>query len=265
MDSQDYRMRTRLGNPAGQHSSSDESRSAGTKSISCSGCRLAPICLPIALQAPDITRVNSIIQRGLPIQRGESVYRERQPFRSVYAVRSGAFKSYSIADDSSEQVTGFYFPGELFGMDGVSANEHVSTTVALETSTLCEIPFDRLRHLSATIPSLQLHFFKLMSQEIARDQQMILMLSKHSAAQRVTALLLSISLRNARRNLSATSFRLCMSRKDIGNYLGLTIETVSRIFSHFQKSGALATKNREITRLNQHLLQAVLSPATKAA
>jgi CRP/FNR family transcriptional regulator len=222
---------------------------------SCSSCRLATICLPIALEAADIDKLDRIIQRGRPLRKGEHIYREGEPFTSVYAVRAGTLKAYSITDDGKEQVTGFYFPGEILGMDGISKNQHASSAKALETSAICEIPFERLEELSARIPSLQRHFFQLMSQEIAQDQQLITMLSKNSAEQRVAALLLSISARNARRKLSASAFRLPMSRTDIGNYLGLTVETVRRVFSRFQKLGLLGVDSKEIVILDAALLR----------
>lgn len=227
--------------------------------VSCSGCRLSTICLPIALQAPDIERLDAIVQRGRPLHKGEYVYREGQAFSAVYAVRAGTLKAYSTTDAGEEQVTGFYLPGEIFGMDGLGKNKHVSSAVALETAAICEIPFERLSDLSIHIPSLQRHFFQLMSQEIAHDQQLIAQLGKNSAEQRIAALLLSISARNARRKLSATQFRLPMSRTDIGNYLGLTVETVSRIFSRFQKIGLVSTDHREIELLNLDDLRAIAS------
>jgi CRP/FNR family transcriptional regulator, anaerobic regulatory protein len=214
--------------------------------ISCSSCRLSQICLPIALEATDIERLDSIIQRGRPLQKGDHIFRQNEPFKSVYAVRSGTLKSYSTSDSGAEQVTAFYFPGEILGMDGISKNKHLTSAIALETAAICEIPFELLGELSIRIPSLQRHFFQLMSQEIAEDQQLITMLSKNSAEQRVAALLLSISARNARRKLSANAFRLSMSRAEIGNYLGLTVETVSRIFSRFQKSGLISADGREV-------------------
>jgi CRP/FNR family transcriptional regulator, anaerobic regulatory protein len=207
--------------------------------ISCGNCRLSSICLPIALEATEIEKLDEIIQRGRPLQKGEHLYRVNDPFSSVYAVRSGTLKAYTVTDDGQEQVTGFYFPGEIVGMDGISKNKHASSAKALETAAICEIPFDRL-------PSLQRHFFQLMSREIAEDQQLITLLSKNSAEERIASLLLSISTRYARRKMSATHFRLPMSRTDIGNYLGLTVETVSRVFSRLQKLNVLAADNKEI-------------------
>lgn len=223
--------------------------------VSCTSCRLAPLCLPLALETGDLEQLESIIQRGRPLQKGEHIYQEGQAFTSVYAVRAGSVKAYRYADDGSEQVTGFYFPGKILGMDGISRNRHASSALALETSAICEIPFERLNELSTRIPSLQRHFFQLMSQEITEDQELITLLSKHSADQRVAALLLSISARNARRKLSATAFRLPMSRADIGNYLGLTVETVSRVFSRFQKLGLLSVDSKEIAIADVALLR----------
>ena len=226
---------------------------------SCSTCRLATICLPIALESEDIEKLDEIIQRGRPLRKNEHVYRENDHFGSVFAVRSGTLKAYRITDDGKEQVTGFYFPGEILGMDAISKNTHASSAKALETAAICEIPFERLEELSVKIPSLQRHFFQLMSQEIAEDQQLITLLSKNSAEQRIASLLLSISARNARRKLSANSFRLPMSRTDIGNYLGLTVETVSRVFSRFQKIDLLAVENKEINILDSERLRRLAS------
>jgi len=225
--------------------------------VSCANCRLANLCLPIALEANDIDRLDSIIQRGRPLRKGELIYRQNEPFHAVYAVRSGAFKAFTSADDGSEQITGFYFPGEILGMDGIGDNRHASSAKALETAAICEIPFDRLGELSAHIPNLQRHFLRLMSREIAEDRQLITLLSKSSAEQRIAALLLNISARHTRRKLSANAFRLPMSRTDIGNYLGLTVETVSRIFSRFQKAGLLAVDNKEIVILDPVLLREI--------
>jgi CRP/FNR family transcriptional regulator len=232
--------------------------------ISCANCRLSRICLPIALESVDIERLDSIIRRGRPLRAGEQVYRIGDAFTAIYAVRSGALKAYSMGRDGAEQVIGFYFPGEIFGMDGIGKNRHVSAATALEASAICEIPFEHLGDLSARIPSLQRHLFQLMSQEIAQDQQLITQLSKHSAQQRIAALLLSISARNARRKLSATAFRLPMSRTDIGNYLGLTVETVSRVFTHFQKTGLLSVDKREISILSPDLLHRMIGGAADA-
>jgi CRP/FNR family transcriptional regulator, anaerobic regulatory protein len=229
--------------------------------VSCGNCRLNRICLPLALESDDIEQLDGIIQRSKPVQKGQHLYREGDEFTSVYAVRSGALKAYKTTDDGREQVTGFYLPGEILGMDGISKNMHASSARALEQAAICEIPFKSLSKLSTLMPSLQHHFFQLMSREITEDQILITLLSKNSADERVAALLVSISSRNARRKLSATHFRLPMSRVDIGNYLGLTVETVSRVLSRMQKSDILRVDNKEIEILD---MQGVRSMANVA-
>ena len=218
--------------------------------VNCGNCRLNSICLPLALESDDIKQLDDIIQRSKPLQKNQHLYREGDDFQSVYAVRSGTLKAYKTTDDGREQVTGFYFPGEILGMDGISNKAHASSAKALETAAICEIPFSSLEKLSSLMPNLQRHFFQLMSREITEDQQLITLLSKNSADERVAALMLSISTRNARRKLSSTQFRLPMSRVDIGNYLGLTVETVSRVFSRMQKMDILQVDNKEIEILD---------------
>jgi CRP/FNR family transcriptional regulator len=233
-----------------QSGSADRTRCTHDFQVSCGNCRLNSICLPLALESDDIAQLDSIIQRSKPLQKNQHLYREGDDFQSVFAVRSGTLKAYRTTDDGREQVTGFYFPGEIVGMDGIANNAHASSAKALETAAVCEIPFSSLEKLSAMMPNLQRHFFQLMSHEITEDQQLITLLSKNSADERVAALMLSISGRNARRKLSATQFRLPMSRVDIGNYLGLTVETVSRVFSRMQKMDVLRVDNKEIEILD---------------
>ncbi|MCB1732286.1 MAG: cyclic nucleotide-binding domain-containing protein, partial [Halieaceae bacterium] len=141
--------------------------------VNCGNCRLNSICLPLALESDDIQQLDDIIQRSKPLQKSQHLYREGDDFQSVFAVRSGALKAYKTTDDGREQVTGFYFPGEILGMDGISNNAHASSAKALETAAVCEIPFTSLERLSAMMPNLQRHFFQLMSREITEDQQLI--------------------------------------------------------------------------------------------
>lgn len=223
--------------------------------VNCGQCRMNTLCLPIALQIEEVDQLNAIVQRGRPFQKDDHIFRTADPFKSVYVVRSGSVKTYAINDSGIEQVTGFYFPGEIFGMDGIAHPHYISSAIALETSAICEIPFSRLEELSVSLPSLQRHFFRVMSREITNDQQLISLLSKNSADERIATLLLSISVRNARRDLSGTRFRLPMSRADIGNYLGLTVETVSRVFSRFQRQRLLNVDKREIELLDVPNLQ----------
>lgn len=234
------------------------------KKISCGNCRLNTICLPISLHIDDIDRLNGIVQRGKPLHKGDYLYRANDTFDSIYAIRSGAVKALTLSDNGDEQVTGFYLPGEIVGMDGIADDRYTNSVIALETASVCEIPFHRMEELSLQIPNLQRHFFQLMSREITQDQQIITLLSKSSAEERIASLLLSISSRNNRRQLSANAFRLPMSRTDIGNYLGLTIETVSRIFTRLQKQGVITVNKKEIQISNMELLRNITSGASGA-
>ncbi len=221
-----------------------------TSDFSCNDCRMNAFCLPVALNSSEVGQLDDIISRDKPLQKNDCVYSAGQAFTSVYAVRSGCIKSYTTNSRGEEQVTGFHLPGEIFGMDGISSKVHTNFAVALQTSAVCEIPFSHLTKLTGVLPALQNHFFRLMSNEIVSDQQMITLLSKNSAEERLATFLLSLSVRNQRQKFSGTHFNLPMSRSDIGNYLGLTVETVSRVFSRLQKLGVLRVDKKEIEILD---------------
>lgn len=232
------------------------------RDANCSECALNPVCLPPAVDDAQLEELDNIIQRSKPIRRGDHIFREKEPFQALFAVRSGALKAYTTLPGGEEQVTGFYLPGEIVGMDGIAKGIHMSSAIALETTSICAIPFPSFEALASKMPNLQHHFFKLMSQEIQVDQQLMLLLSKRSAEERIASLLLSLSARHKRRRLSDSQFRLPMSRSDIGNYLGLAVETVSRIFTRFQQLDVLAVSGKEVTILDRSKLceLATLSP-----
>lgn len=227
------------------------------KQVNCNQCQLNTICMPVSLHIQDIDKLDSIIQRQKPLQKGEYLFRANDPFTSVYAVRSGALKTHLISENGEEQITGFYLPGEVLGMDGLGNNQHTNSVQAIATSYVCKIPFERLEELSAQLPSLQRHFLQLMGREINQEQQVIGLLNQKNAESRIASLLLSISSRNSRRDLSANKFLLPMSRKDLGNFLGLTTETVSRVFSRLQSKGLIETAQKEITLIDINALQAL--------
>lgn len=226
-------------------------------SVTCKECSLSPVCLPLAVSKDELETLDGIIRRSRPLRRGEGLFRAGDPFQSVYAVRSGAFKTCTLTVDGEEQVTGFYLPGEILGMDGLGTNVHTNTARALESASICEIPFSKLETLSSRIPSLQRHFFQLMSREIQADQQLMLLLTKKAADARLAAFLLNLGSRYGRRGLSNRRLRLPMSRNDIGNYLGLAVETVSRIFTRLQGSNVLAVAGKEIEITDHHALSEI--------
>jgi CRP/FNR family transcriptional regulator len=173
-------------------------------------------------------------------------------------VRSGAFKTYIVSEDGEEQVTGFYLPGEIIGMDSTNTEFYSCSAKALEKSNVCEIPFVQFEDLATKIPTLQHHFFQLMSKEIRESRQLSMLLSKNTAEERIASLLISLSERFKRRKLSPLQFRLPMPRNDIGNYLGLAVETVSRVFTRFQKTGIISVQGREIILNDIESLKAMI-------
>ncbi len=227
------------------------------RKVSCTDCMLSRLCIPIALEGDDIERLDEIVARGKPLKKGQAIYHQGDDFSSLYAIRSGSVKSVSLSDDGVEQVTGFYFPGEVIGLDGIGKQQYSSTTLALEDASVCEIPYYRLSDLSLELPSLQRYCMEIMSNEIVSDHDFFTLLSKGDAEGRVAAFLINISVRNARRQMSGINFYLSMTRTEIGNYLGLTIETVSRTLQKFQTNGLLQVNNKEITLLDVDALKKI--------
>jgi len=218
-------------------------------------CSLNQLCLPMSLSTADIEQLDQIVERRRPLQRGEFLYREGDAFTAIYAVRSGSIKTYTTAEDGEQQVTGFHLPGELVGLDAINAWVHPCSAASLETASVCRLPFTELEKLAADIPGLQRQLLRLMSHEIFADQKMLFAMARRSAEERLAILLLGFSDRFARRGLSASRFRLPMARSDLGNYLGLAPETMSRLFRRFQDQGWLSAQGREIRLLDVTALQ----------
>ena len=222
--------------------------------VSCQQCGLNELCLPHTLTSAEMDEVDQIVKRGKPLQRGDYLFGTGDPFHSIYAVRSGSLKVFTIDDEGEEQVIGFYLPGEILGMDAIDSKHHNSNARALETSSVCEIPFESIEDLSANIRNLQVHMYKLLSREIRFDQELQMLLAKKTAEERIGAFLMNLSMRYEQRKLSSTRFRLPMARSDIGNYLGLAVETVSRIFTRFQTMEILKVEGKEVEILDRPAL-----------
>ncbi|MFZ2288636.1 MAG: fumarate/nitrate reduction transcriptional regulator Fnr [Halopseudomonas yangmingensis] len=216
----------------------------------CRDCSLAAMCLPLSLHDEDMDRLDDIVKRGRPLKKGETLFRQGDAFQSLYAVRSGAIKTYSLSDSGEEQITGFHLASELIGLSAMDGERYPVTAVALETTSVCEIPFDCLDELAAIMPQLRKQLMRLMSREIRDDQQMMLLLSKKTADERIATMLINLSARYKARGYSAKVFRLSMSRSEVGNYLGLAVETVSRVFTRFQQMGLLAANGKQIEILD---------------
>lgn len=215
--------------------------------LACKDCNLYRLCLPVGIDDRDLAALDKIIQRKRPIKRGEHLFHMGSRFESIYAVRSGSIRTYVPTEDGLEQVTGFHLPGELLGLDAIHTQQHQCAAKALETTSVCEIPFERMEELGQRLPSLQHQMLNIMSKEILHDHSLLMLLGKRSAEERLAALLLSLSERYERRGFSPLDFYLSMSRNDIGNYLGLAVETVSRLFSRFQEENVLRVERKHIT------------------
>lgn len=225
--------------------------------VACKSCSLAQLCLPRGLDEEDVERLDKIIHRSRPLHRGDHLFREGEKLQHLYVVKTGTVKTYTPAEDGSEQVIGFHLPGELLGLDAIETERHHCSATVLETSAVCEVPFDRLELLSSKIPSLQHQMFRLLSREIGQDEDMLTLLGKRSAEERLASFLLSLSNRFHRRGFSASDFYLSMSRHEIGNYLGLAVETISRLFTRFQDEGLLTAERKHIKLLDIHRLEAI--------
>lgn len=235
----------------------------GGCAIHCQDCSISQLCIPFTLNKHELDQLDNIIERKKPIQKSQLLFKAGDKLNSIYAIRSGTIKSYTISELGEEQITSFHLPGDLVGFDAIVNMQHPSFAQALETAMVCEIPFDILDDLSGKMPKLRQQIMRLMSNEIRADQEMVLLLSKMNAEKRLAAFIYNLSCRYAARGFSAREFRLTMTRSDIGNYLGLTVETISRLLGRFQKSGMLSVKGKYITINNMQEL-AELAGSVKA-
>lgn len=212
----------------------------------CSTCSLRELCLPMGLAQEEIEQLDHLVYTRRKVKRGESLYRASDEFSSLNAVRSGFFKSTVMLEDGRDQVTGFHMAGEVMGLDGIGTDRHTVSAIALEDSEVCVIPYSRLKELSHQVRGLQNQFHKMMSREIVRDQGVMMLLGTMRAEERLAAFLLNISQRLSARGYSASEFRLRMTREEIGSYLGLKLETVSRAFSKLQQDGVIAIQQKQV-------------------
>lgn len=235
-----------------------EKTSIPRPNVACSNCSLRELCLPVGLSEAEIEQMDSLVYTRRRIRAGTTLYHSEERFQSLYAVRSGFFKTSVLHEDGREQVTGFQMNGELLGIDGIGTDFHTVTAMALEDSEVCIIPFGRLESLSREMHTLQHHFHKVMSKEIVRDHGVMMLLGSMRAEERLAAFLLNLSHRYTMRGYSHAEFHLRMTRQDIGSYLGLKLETVSRIFSKFQNDGLVAVQQKHIQILDVDGLKAVM-------
>jgi CRP/FNR family transcriptional regulator len=228
----------------------------------CSNCNLRELCLPVGMSNEQLDQLDSIVATRRNVARAGTLFRAGDPFDALYAVRTGFFKTCVASEDGREQVTGFQMAGELVGLDGISTERHSCDAVALEDSQVCVIPFHQLEELSREISDLQRQFHKIMSREIVRDHGVMLLLGSMRAEERLAAFLVNLTQRLKARGFSPNALILRMTREEIGSYLGLKLETVSRMFSKFQDEGLLEVRQRQIRVLDQAGLQGLVGGGT---
>jgi CRP/FNR family transcriptional regulator len=232
--------------------------------VACSNCNLRELCLPIGLSTEELNRVEQIVATRRKLRRGEVLFRTGDPFESLYAVRLGFLKSTMMSSDGHEQVTGFHMAGELVGLDGISGNSHACDATALEDTEVCVIPYDRAEEMASSMPALQNHLRKVLSREIVREHGVMLLLGSMRAEERLAAFLLNLSQRFEARGYSRSEFVLRMTRAEIGSFLGLKLETVSRSLSRFAQDQLIDVDQKHVRILDAERLRGVLGSSTAA-
>lgn len=215
-------------------------------SLKCSACALRQFCLPVEFDVDALQHFDALVSRRILLRKGDSLYRQGEALHSLYNLRVGMLKTEFCLPDGRTQITGFHLSGEMVGFDGLGAQHYASSATALEESEVCEIRFENLAALTQKIPFLQKHIYQVLSREIDRDHQHFLTLGSMRAEERLAGFLLNLSQRLALRGCAADEIYLSIRREDIGNYLGIKLETVSRLFSRFSSAGLIQIKQRHV-------------------
>lgn len=231
-----------------------------TIKVACSNCNLRELCMPLGLSNTELERLDGVVANRRKVKRGGLLFRNGEKFQSLFAIRTGFFKTCIASEDGRDQVTGFQMAGEIIGLDGIMNDQHSCDAIALEDAEVCVMPFDRVEELSREITSLQRHVHKIMSREIVRENGVMLLLGSMRAEERLAAFLLNLVQRLHARGFSQSELVLRMTREEIGSYLGLKLETVSRTFSKFVEDGIVEVKQRHVRILNTDALKDIITP-----
>lgn len=226
--------------------------------VACSNCNLRELCMPMGLAPEELERLDELVATRRKVKRGGTLFRTGEPFTSLFAVRTGFFKTCVTAEDGRDQVTGFQMAGEIIGLDGIVNDRHTCDAVALEDAEVCVMPFERIGELSREVGALQHHLHRVMSREIVREHGVMLLLGTMRAEERLAAFLLNLVQRLHARGFSSSELVLRMTRQEIGSYLGLKLETVSRTFSRFAEDGLIEVRHRHVRILDVDKLRAIL-------
>ena len=227
--------------------------------VACSNCNLRELCMPVGLNDDQLKRIDDVVAVRRKIKRGATLFRNGEQFTSLFAIRTGFFKTCVATEDGRDQVTGFQMAGEIIGLDGIVNDHHTCDAVALEDAEVCVMPFDRIEELSREVNALQHHVHKIMSREIVREHGVMLLLGSMRAEERLAAFLLNLVQRLHARGFSQSELVLRMTREEIGSYLGLKLETVSRTFSKFVEEGIVEVKQRHVRIVDTDALRAIVN------
>ena len=223
--------------------------------VHCSTCSMRELCLPMGLDAKELKQVDNLFGTRIRLKKGDTLYRAGEPFAALYAIRIGSLKTTVLAEDGREQVSGYHMLGDIVGLDGIATDRHGCQAIALEDTDICVLPFERIEDIARSMPPLQHSLHRLLSKEISRGQNVMLLLGSMRAEERLAVFLLSLAERYKRRGYSSTEFVLRMTREEIGSYLGLKLETVSRLFSRFQEEGLIQVQGRAVKLLDPTALK----------
>jgi len=228
--------------------------------VACSNCNLRELCMPIGFDPNDMQKLDEVVATRIKVKQGSHLFSDGDTFTSLYAIRTGFFKTSVTIEDGREQVTGFQMAGEIVGLDGIVNDQHSCNAIALEDAEVCVMPFENVEVLSREFPVLQRHMHKIMSREIVRENSVMMLLGNMRAEERLAAFLLNLVQRLHARGFSQSEFVLRMSREEIGSYLGMKLETVSRTFSKFSEDGVIEVKQRYVRILEPEALKKIFNP-----
>jgi CRP/FNR family transcriptional regulator len=224
----------------------------------CSTCSMRELCLPGGLNPDELKQVDALVGNRTKLKKNDSLYRAGEPFHALFAIRLGSLKTTVLAEDGREQVSGYHMLGDIIGLDGIGTDRHGCQAIALEDTEVCVLPFERIEELARSVPALQHNLHQFLSKEISRDHNIMLLLGSMRAEERLAVFLLNLAERYRRRGYSSTEYVLRMTREEIGSYLGLKLETVSRLFSRFQEVGLIQVQGRAVKLLDPGALKQIV-------
>ncbi len=237
----------------------------GNLKRTCAQCSLVQLCLPASIGGEDLARLERVVLSKRPMKRGDHLFNAGQPMQALFVARDGAFKTYTQDENGDLQIIGFHLPGELIGLDGLASERHRCSAEALAAAHVCEVPFTQLQHIASQVPGLQRQLMRIVGRGMVQDHQHLEMMGRKQALERLAIFLHSLSERFAKLGENPHRFTLPMSREDIANYLGLVLETVSRLFGKLQQQGIIELDRRRVDIVDPQALADLVGEGIHAA